>query len=122
MVIGKRRVMIIGLDSAVPTLVEGWLANGKLPAMAALASSGVTGRLLAPFPTITASNWASIATGAWPGTHGITDYFVHHPGEALDKIGKMIGIGYPAGAEIDRLARELESLKAQLHTLEPSPA
>jgi N6-L-threonylcarbamoyladenine synthase len=27
-------------------------------------------------------------------------------GEALDKIGKMIGIGYPAGSEIDRLARE----------------
>ncbi len=27
-------------------------------------------------------------------------------GEALDKIGKMIGIGYPAGAEIDRLASE----------------
>jgi N6-L-threonylcarbamoyladenine synthase len=25
-------------------------------------------------------------------------------GEALDKIGKMIGIGYPAGAEMDRLA------------------
>jgi N6-L-threonylcarbamoyladenine synthase len=27
-------------------------------------------------------------------------------GEALDKIGKMVGIGYPAGAEIDRLADE----------------
>jgi N6-L-threonylcarbamoyladenine synthase len=27
-------------------------------------------------------------------------------GEALDKIGKTIGIGYPAGAEIDRLAGE----------------
>lgn len=27
-------------------------------------------------------------------------------GEALDKIGKMMGIGYPAGAEIDRLASE----------------
>jgi len=27
-------------------------------------------------------------------------------GEAIDKIGKMIGIGYPAGAEIDRLAGE----------------
>jgi N6-L-threonylcarbamoyladenine synthase len=27
-------------------------------------------------------------------------------GEALDKIGKMLGIGYPAGAEIDRLALE----------------
>lgn len=27
-------------------------------------------------------------------------------GEALDKVGKMIGIGYPAGAEIDRLAND----------------
>lgn len=27
-------------------------------------------------------------------------------GEAIDKIGKMMGIGYPAGAEIDRLATE----------------
>jgi len=27
-------------------------------------------------------------------------------GEALDKIGKMLDIGYPAGAEIDRLARK----------------
>jgi len=27
-------------------------------------------------------------------------------GEALDKIGKMMGIGYPAGAEIDRLAAD----------------
>ena len=27
-------------------------------------------------------------------------------GEALDKIGKMIGLSYPAGAEIDRMARE----------------
>ena len=27
-------------------------------------------------------------------------------GEALDKVGKMLGIGYPAGAEIDRLAQQ----------------
>jgi N6-L-threonylcarbamoyladenine synthase len=27
-------------------------------------------------------------------------------GEAFDKVGKMIGLEYPAGAEIDRLARE----------------
>jgi len=27
-------------------------------------------------------------------------------GEALDKVGKMIGIGYPAGAKIDRLAED----------------
>lgn len=27
-------------------------------------------------------------------------------GEAFDKVGKLIGLGYPAGAEIDRLAEE----------------
>lgn len=27
-------------------------------------------------------------------------------GEALDKVGKLLGIGYPAGAEIDRLAAQ----------------
>jgi N6-L-threonylcarbamoyladenine synthase len=27
-------------------------------------------------------------------------------GEAFDKVGKMLGLGYPAGPEIDRLARE----------------
>ena len=27
-------------------------------------------------------------------------------GEALDKVGKLLGIGYPAGAELDRLAGE----------------
>jgi N6-L-threonylcarbamoyladenine synthase len=27
-------------------------------------------------------------------------------GEAFDKVGKLIGLGYPAGASIDRLARE----------------
>ena len=27
-------------------------------------------------------------------------------GEALDKVGKMLGIGYPAGAEVDRLASQ----------------
>jgi N6-L-threonylcarbamoyladenine synthase len=35
-------------------------------------------------------------------------------GEALDKIGKMIGIGYPAGAEMDRLAEKGDSGAIQL--------
>ena len=30
-------------------------------------------------------------------------------GEALDKVGKMLGIGYPAGAEVDRLASKGDS-------------
>jgi len=43
-------------------------------------------------------------------------------GEALDKIGKMIGIGYPAGAEIDRIAAEGDPERIPLpRPMESSP-
>ncbi len=34
-------------------------------------------------PTLTTTNWATIATGAWPGTHGITDFNPHRPGDSI---------------------------------------
>ena len=41
---------------------------------------------LAPYPTITPPNWTSIATGAWPGTHGLTCFWMHHEGDELDHL------------------------------------
>jgi N6-L-threonylcarbamoyladenine synthase len=35
-------------------------------------------------------------------------------GEAFDKVGKLLGLGYPAGAAIDRLAREGDSNAIEL--------
>lgn len=35
-------------------------------------------------PTLTTTNWATIATGAWPGTHGITDFNPHRPGDTIN--------------------------------------
>jgi hypothetical protein len=39
---------------------------------------------LVPFPTITPPNWATIATGAMPGTHQVTDFHVPTPGATPD--------------------------------------
>jgi predicted AlkP superfamily phosphohydrolase/phosphomutase len=45
---------------------------------------GMYARALSAPPCDTPTNWTTIATGAWPGTHGIVSFNVHLPGEPLD--------------------------------------
>lgn len=76
-----KRVAVIGLDCALPHLIEQHIAEGHLPTFKKLIEEGVMAEnCLVPFPTVTPPNWAAIATGAWAGTHGITDFHVHEPG------------------------------------------
>jgi len=76
-----RKAAIIGLDCALPHLIEKHIAEGYLPTFKKLFEGGVIAEnCLVPYPTVTPPNWASIATGAWPGTHGITDFHVHKQG------------------------------------------
>jgi predicted AlkP superfamily phosphohydrolase/phosphomutase len=77
-----KRVAVIGFDCALPGLIEKHIAEGHLPTFKKFIADGVIAEnCLVPFPTITPPNWASIATGAWPGTHGITDFHApHQPG------------------------------------------
>jgi predicted AlkP superfamily phosphohydrolase/phosphomutase len=80
-----KKVAVIGLDCALPHLIEKHIAEGHLPTFKYLFEKGVIAdNGLAPFPTVTPPNWATIATGAWAGTHGITDFHVHEPGTDLD--------------------------------------
>jgi len=81
-----KKMILIGVDAAVPEIIELWIKKGKLPHLARLMEKGVFGKILPPFPPVTAPNWASIVTGNWMGTHGITGYFVHHAGDPLNKI------------------------------------
>ena len=75
------KVAVIGLDCALPHLIEKHIADGHLPTFKKLIEGGVIAdNCLVPYPTVTPPNWASIATGAWPGTHGITDFHVHKQG------------------------------------------
>ena len=79
-----KKAMVIGIDSPIAPRLYQWAKEGKLPALGALMARGVYApNCLAPLPTITPPNWTTIATGAWIGTHGISDYQVHTPGMPL---------------------------------------
>ncbi len=76
-----KKVAILGFDCAEPHLIKKHIAEGHLPAFKKLFEQGVLAEnCLPPFPTITPPNWATIATGTWPGTHGVTDFHLHKEG------------------------------------------
>jgi predicted AlkP superfamily phosphohydrolase/phosphomutase len=76
-----KKVAVIGFDCAEPHLLQKHIAEGLLPTFKKLFEGGVLAEnCLSPFPTITPPNWASIATGAWPGTHKVTDFHIHKEG------------------------------------------
>ena len=63
------------------------MKQGVLPTFARLIKGGVwADHCLVPHPTITPPNWTTIVTGAWAGTHGITCFNVHKPGDPLTQV------------------------------------
>ena len=85
------KVMVLGLDSVIAARVYRYAQEGKLPTLQKLMQNGVwSPNCLVPFPTITPPNWTTIATGAWPGTHGITDFDGHIPGDPLDVVHQQL--------------------------------
>ena len=96
----KKRAMLIGLDGADPHVVKRLVAEGKMPNMAKLIERGVASEgldMLGVLPTITPPNWATLATGNYPRTHGITCFLNH-------TLGKSLGI-----TEMNWDARRIES-------------
>ncbi|MGI6685864.1 MAG: alkaline phosphatase family protein [Bacillota bacterium] len=82
-----KKAMFIGLDGADPMVVERLINEGKLPNFKRFLEMGVSTTNLGmqgALPTITPPNWASLATGTWPNTHGITCFWNHTPGNELD--------------------------------------
>ncbi len=86
MSIVTKKVMLIGLDGLVPSLVERYFDLDKLPNIKRLANEGARAECIPVFPTNSASNWTSISTGALPRTHGVVDMVVHLPGTPLTEI------------------------------------
>lgn len=78
------KVIVIGLDAAVASLVEEYIKSGDMPNLAEMRRRGGYALLHSVFPGVTPVNWASVSTGAYPGTHGITDFLIVEPGAALD--------------------------------------
>lgn len=81
-----RRLLVIGLDAATPSLVEQWVEGGKLPALAGLMSQGTWAPLLSVPNTFSPAAWSTFATGKNPGRHGIFFFTERIPGTHHQRI------------------------------------
>jgi predicted AlkP superfamily phosphohydrolase/phosphomutase len=77
-----RKVVVIGIDSLLPKIMERFVKEGALPNIGGLLSNGSYSRVIPELPALTSTNWATIATGAEPRTHGVSCYFLHERGNA----------------------------------------
>jgi predicted AlkP superfamily phosphohydrolase/phosphomutase len=69
-----KRVVVLGLDGMEPTLVEQYMAAGKLPNLARLAQQGTYRRLGTTIPAMTPVAWSTFMTGCNPGKHNVFDF------------------------------------------------
>lgn len=70
----RMRVIIIGLDGFEPSLAEQWMAEGRLPNLAALRGRGCFMPCASTRPPVTFPAWTTCVTGVNPGKHGIFDF------------------------------------------------
>lgn len=81
----KSRVVVIGLDGASYKILQKFISDGKLQNISSFASHGVISEAIPSVPAFTPTNWATISTGANPGTHGVFTWGTHKEGEPLDE-------------------------------------
>ena len=75
------KIAVLGFDCALTNLVRKHIEEGVCPNFKKVFENGtVAENCLVPYPTITPPNWTAIATGAWPGTNNVTDFWRHVPG------------------------------------------
>src|SRR5258707_13719173 len=71
-----KRVVILGLDGLDHGLTTQFLAEGKLPHLAALRDQGCFKSLGSTLPPISPVAWSSFQTGVNPGKHNIFDFLI----------------------------------------------
>lgn len=117
------RFLLIGLDGAEPSLLERWIAAGRLPHLENLARDGAFLRLRSTTPPATFPAWTTCVTGVNPGRHGIFDFTETVPGASavrfvnatfrkapalwtlLSAAGKRVGVlGAPATYPPERVS------------------
>ncbi|MBI4169207.1 MAG: alkaline phosphatase family protein [Acidobacteria bacterium] len=83
------RVVILGFDGADASLVEEYLAAGRLPNLARLRSGGYYARLRTTNPPQTPVSWASFSTGLNPGRTEIFDFLRRTEGTYLPEFAMV---------------------------------
>jgi predicted AlkP superfamily phosphohydrolase/phosphomutase len=72
---------MVGWDGATWTLLDRYMAEGRMPNLKRVIQNGVKGTLMSTFPTVTLAAWTSIFTGVNPGKHGMIDFRVRMDGK-----------------------------------------
>ncbi|AJH00370.1 nucleotide pyrophosphatase [Clostridium beijerinckii] len=83
-----QKLLVLGVDGMDPRVSQKFLKEGKMPNLKKLIERGSARedlRQIGAIPTITPPCWTTLATGAYPGTHGITCYWRQAP-ESLDAV------------------------------------
>lgn len=78
------KILVLGIDGMDPRKTRTFVDQGLMPNTKALIERGAQRQdlvLLGGVPTITPPMWATLATGASPTVHGITDFFLQVPGK-----------------------------------------
>jgi len=75
----SRKVIILGIDGLDPDLLEKFMAEGKMPNFARLASQGSFRRLTTSIPPQSPVAWSNLITGMNAGGHGIFDFIHRDP-------------------------------------------
>ncbi len=78
---GRRRVLLIGLDSADAELIEKWSDDGTLPALARMRREATWRRLGTTAEIMHVSAWPTLYTGTTPGHHGMYHAFQVRAGQ-----------------------------------------
>ena len=82
------KIAVIGVDGFDPSLAKKFLDQGRMPNFQEFIRRGACRadlKLQGAHPTVTPPMWTTLATGAYPATHGITGFFNQHP-EKLDTV------------------------------------
>ena len=78
----KNKVLVLGVDGLDPRLTKKYMEKGVMPNFTEFKNRGSAREdlvMLGAMPTITPPLWTTLATGAYVGTHGVTDFWNPHP-------------------------------------------
>lgn len=75
----KRKLVVIGLDTAQHSLIQTWAGDGSLPVLRRLLKQGAFGILESYATYLPGANWPSFYASLEPGEHGIYSHSVWNP-------------------------------------------
>lgn len=96
------KILVLGIDGMDPATTKRLLDAGKMPNLQEYLKHGSAREdlvLLGAHPTITPPMWTTLATGAYPMTHGITCYY-RQSGKGLDTVEYNLNSKYCLAEQI----------------------